>query len=183
MDVKIVTRRTERHPYGVIQSNPRNIGAPNGSRLSAETTSAARLLESVLDEAFALWRVLLETGGEPSGGSDDGGDVARCHALRLLDAAEDFLVATGCPAGTGRERSAGAIEGVAESSAVSLGAISPRELEVLRLLADGRSDREVAATLGVSHRTATTHVAGILKKLGVASRTAAVACAIRASIV
>jgi DNA-binding CsgD family transcriptional regulator len=61
--------------------------------------------------------------------------------------------------------------------------LTRRELEVLRLLAEGRTDREVAAALGVSHRTATTHVTGIFNKLGVTTRTAAVAQAIRAGLV
>ncbi|CAA9566453.1 MAG: hypothetical protein AVDCRST_MAG73-4175 [uncultured Thermomicrobiales bacterium] len=57
--------------------------------------------------------------------------------------------------------------------------LTPRELEVLRLVADGHSDRQIAAALFVSHATARTHVARILTKLGVASRTAAAAVAHR----
>jgi DNA-binding NarL/FixJ family response regulator len=43
----------------------------------------------------------------------------------------------------------------------------------------GRTNREIAAALFVSHRTATTHVANILGKLGVTSRTEAAAWAVR----
>jgi non-specific serine/threonine protein kinase len=57
--------------------------------------------------------------------------------------------------------------------------LTRRELMVLRLLVEGRSDKEIAAALYVSPRTATTHVASILGKLGVASRTAAAAVAVR----
>ena len=60
--------------------------------------------------------------------------------------------------------------------------ISPRELEVLRLLASGKSDREIAETLSVSHRTVTTHVTSILIKLGVANRVQAVAAAIQQNV-
>jgi DNA-binding CsgD family transcriptional regulator len=63
-------------------------------------------------------------------------------------------------------------------SAVRFG-LTPREHEVLRLVAQGRTNREIAATLFVSHRTATTHVANILGKLDVASRTEATAWAVR----
>ena len=58
-------------------------------------------------------------------------------------------------------------------------ALTPREHEVLRLLADGLADKEIAATLSVSRRTASKHVATILDKLGVDSRTAAVSIAYR----
>jgi non-specific serine/threonine protein kinase len=57
--------------------------------------------------------------------------------------------------------------------------LTRRELEVLRLLAEGRSDREIAAALFISPRTVMHHVASILDKLGADSRTAAAAQAIR----
>jgi DNA-binding CsgD family transcriptional regulator len=57
--------------------------------------------------------------------------------------------------------------------------LTPREREVLRLVAQGRTNREIADALFVSHRTASTHVANILGKLGVASRTEATAWAVR----
>jgi DNA-binding CsgD family transcriptional regulator len=57
--------------------------------------------------------------------------------------------------------------------------LSPRELEVVRLLAAGGSNRQIAEALFVSHGTATTHVRNILTKLGLTSRTAVAAWAIR----
>ena len=57
--------------------------------------------------------------------------------------------------------------------------LTPREWEVLRLLATGRSDKEIAGELFISARTASTHVAAIIAKLGVPSRTAAAAIAAR----
>lgn len=45
--------------------------------------------------------------------------------------------------------------------------LSPRELEVLALVADGRSDGEIAAELFLSKKTARAHVAHIKNKLGV----------------
>ncbi len=58
-------------------------------------------------------------------------------------------------------------------------ALSERECEVLRLLAEGLTNREIARALYVSPRTAGSHVDHILTKLEVHSRTAAVAYAIR----
>ena len=52
-------------------------------------------------------------------------------------------------------------------------ALTPRELEVLQLLARGAANKEIAADLSITERTARTHVSNILGKLGLASRTQA----------
>ncbi len=57
--------------------------------------------------------------------------------------------------------------------------LTPREREVIRLVADGRSDREIGDELFITTRTASTHVTNILGKLALPSRTAAAAWAIR----
>jgi DNA-binding CsgD family transcriptional regulator len=57
--------------------------------------------------------------------------------------------------------------------------LSARELDVLRLLAEGRTNREIAATLGISHYTVANHVRNMMNKLGLESRTAVVAWAMR----
>lgn len=57
--------------------------------------------------------------------------------------------------------------------------LSPREREVLALLAQGKTNQEIADTLYVSVRTVANHVANILGELDLGSRTAAVAWAIR----
>jgi DNA-binding NarL/FixJ family response regulator len=56
--------------------------------------------------------------------------------------------------------------------------LSTRELEVLRLLADGASNPDISKALYISRRTAEHHVEHILTKLAVTSRTAAVAYAL-----
>lgn len=58
-----------------------------------------------------------------------------------------------------------------------LGGLSPREREVLTLLARGYSDKEIAASLQIARYTATNHVAAIRRKLGVQTRAAAAALA------
>jgi two-component system, NarL family, response regulator DevR len=49
-------------------------------------------------------------------------------------------------------------------------ALTPREAEVLRLLADGLTDREIAVALAVSPRTVESHVSSVLRKFGVRNR-------------
>jgi DNA-binding NarL/FixJ family response regulator len=60
-----------------------------------------------------------------------------------------------------------------------MGALTGRELQVLALLADGRSNREIARSLGVAEKTVKTHVSSVLAKLGVADRTQAALLAVR----
>jgi DNA-binding NarL/FixJ family response regulator len=66
----------------------------------------------------------------------------------------------------------------AEAAPVSVpGGLTPRELEVLRLVAAGRSNSEIGAALFISVPTVKRHVSTILAKLGQPSRPAAVAFA------
>jgi predicted ATPase/DNA-binding CsgD family transcriptional regulator len=57
--------------------------------------------------------------------------------------------------------------------------LTARELQVLRLIAQGYSNQQIGESLGISHRTAGVHVANLLAKLGVETRTAAASFAIR----
>jgi DNA-binding NarL/FixJ family response regulator len=61
--------------------------------------------------------------------------------------------------------------------------LSPREIEVLRFVVEGHSNKEIAADLSISERTVDNHVLHILTKLDVSSRTAAATFAIRYGLV
>jgi ATP/maltotriose-dependent transcriptional regulator MalT len=65
----------------------------------------------------------------------------------------------------------------------SPGKLSARELEVLKLIADGSTNREIANALVISERTVARHLSNIFTKLGVASRTAAGAYAFKHDLV
>jgi two-component system, NarL family, response regulator LiaR len=61
--------------------------------------------------------------------------------------------------------------------------LTERETEVLKLLARGRANKQIAASLFVSEKTVKAHVSSILMKLGVQSRTQAALHAVRAGLV
>ncbi|MDP9455469.1 MAG: response regulator transcription factor, partial [Actinomycetota bacterium] len=60
---------------------------------------------------------------------------------------------------------------------------TPRELEVLRLVAEGLSNKQVAARLFVTERTVKFHVSSLLHKLGAGNRTEAVRVAVRRGLI
>jgi DNA-binding CsgD family transcriptional regulator len=62
-------------------------------------------------------------------------------------------------------------------------ALTPRELEVLTLLAEGKSNKEIARSLGISVHTAKFHVGALIDKLDAVGRTDAVAQAARLGVI
>jgi DNA-binding NarL/FixJ family response regulator len=67
--------------------------------------------------------------------------------------------------------------------AEGLSELSTREVEVLRLVADGRSNKEIGDTLGLSALTVKSHLARIARKLGTGDRAEMVALAMRAGVI
>ncbi len=70
-----------------------------------------------------------------------------------------------------------------DNTPASVAGLSPRERDVLHLLVEGKSDREIGAALFIGTRTVQTHVANLFAKLGVNSRAEAAAVAVRRGIV
>jgi DNA-binding NarL/FixJ family response regulator len=62
-------------------------------------------------------------------------------------------------------------------------ALTDRETDVLRLLAEGKANKEIAASLAIGEKTVKTHVSNILSKLGVSSRTQAALYAVQIGLV
>ncbi len=106
------------------------------------------------DEAAEQWRQAAQTADE-------------LRAKPLRRALDDL--ARRARIGTAEQRGDGAV----------LAALTSREREVLRLIAAGRSNREIASVLFIAPKTASVHVSNILGKLGAASRTEAAAIAYR----
>lgn len=90
-------------------------------------------------------------------------------AAELTEARKTFAELGAAPA----EREAAALLGRAETP----GGLSPREVEVLRLVAAGKSNPQIAAALVLSEKTVARHLSNIFVKLDVGSRTAAAAFA------
>jgi DNA-binding CsgD family transcriptional regulator len=94
-------------------------------------------------------------------------DAAR-HVLEQLGAAHDFKM----------------LEVLSGSTPDEIpGGLSPRELEILTLVAKGKSNRDIASDLVISERTVARHMSNIFNKLDVASRTAASAFAFEHDLV
>ena len=68
-----------------------------------------------------------------------------------------------------------AIDGTRSSRLRAVSALTPRQREVLTLIAQGATDKEIAATLGITASTAQKHASNLVRRLGVPNRAAAVA--------
>jgi DNA-binding CsgD family transcriptional regulator/uncharacterized protein HemY len=116
-------------------------------------------------------------------------DLARVLARlgRMRDATREALSAATSLRRGGATHAAGKAEELAlefDERPSSRGSpLTARECEVLRLVAEGKSDRGIAAELVLSEHTVHRHVANILTKLGCTSRSAAVAEALRKQLI
>jgi DNA-binding NarL/FixJ family response regulator len=93
---------------------------------------------------------------------------------RQSGVAVDALIVAGDDTGAGRRRA---------SPEVMEEPLTPREVQVLELLAEGLANKAIADRLGISDQTVKFHVAAILAKLGVANRTEAVRVAVRRGLI
>jgi DNA-binding CsgD family transcriptional regulator len=157
------------------------IGTTALEAMSRQAAGTVRLAEGVADKALSALRAACRLWHE----LDVPYETARCRvqialACRALgddesadlelDAARQVFAELGAAPDVSR------VDGLRQG-APDTGGLSPRELEVVRLVAAGRSNQAIAAELVLSEKTVARHVSNILAKLGVGSRTAAAAYA------
>jgi two-component system, NarL family, response regulator len=136
-------------------------------------------ISAILEQAPAAHVVVLTTYGDDE-------DVYRAmragaKGYLLKDAPRDELLECIHAVHAGRTLVSPAVaERLAEH--LSVPELSTREMDVLRLIGEGRANKQIAAVLGVSEGTVKTHVNGILTKLGASDRTQAVTIALRRGI-
>jgi DNA-binding NarL/FixJ family response regulator len=146
-------------------------GIEAGRRIAAESPKTRVLLLSAYDSADYVRRAL-QSGA--SGYLLKNVDRSMLAAsIRLV--AQGEMVIDAAPTGTLLKLL------VQRESPVKTQAegLNPREMEVLRLIAQGKTNREAASDLGISERTVQAHMLNVFRKLGVSSRTMAVLHALR----
>lgn len=157
--------------------------SPSLARLLSAEPLAFRVRVAIAAVARSLASVVAE-GTSKSAGSSLGVPAAfEVSGARSRYSVRGSLLATETPDGRGASTivfvCAASPRAYSDGELQDRFALTTREIEVLRLLAVGRSAREVAATLGISYYTARHHVEHVLAKLGVQTR-AAVAAAVAA---
>jgi DNA-binding NarL/FixJ family response regulator len=130
--------------------------------------------------AFRLWREL-DVPHEAARGRVQVALACRAlgdedAAVMELEAARQVFLQLGAVPDTAR------VEGL-RGARPQAGGLSPRELQVVRLLAAGRSNQAIATELVLSDKTVARHVSNIFAKLGVRSRTAVAAYAFEHGLV
>ena len=136
----------------------------------------AALAWAGLGEPYPLGEALLHAAEAALACGDRDGAAERLRRAAALAAAlgaqplgeQIAILARRARIRLGRDDGAG-VASVASPGDGELG-LTERELEVLRLVVAGRSNRDIAAELFISPKTASVHVSNILGKLGVASR-------------
>jgi DNA-binding CsgD family transcriptional regulator/tetratricopeptide (TPR) repeat protein len=159
-------------------------GRPGPDRWQA-AAAAWQALGRPYPAAYAQWRQAeaLLARGEPASHATEPLRAAHATALRL--GARPLLGEVAALARRARiplEQPAARSAPPAPSPAQRLG-LTERELEVLALVADGRSNREIGEALFISGKTASVHISNILRKLGVTSRVQAATAAHRLGLV
>jgi DNA-binding CsgD family transcriptional regulator len=106
-------------------------------------------------------------------------DSARPHGVLAADASGERIAAAAYALAHGLHVSDRSMPPVPSATPADAEPLTPRELQVLELMAKGLANREIAQALGISSHTAKFHVAQILDKLQAATRTEAVRQALR----
>jgi two-component system, NarL family, nitrate/nitrite response regulator NarL len=153
-----------------------DIQGPEATRAILEHDPAMRVMAlTVLSDASAV-AAAMEAGACGFLAKDTAIDDVTA-AVRAAAQGAAWLSPSAADVVLSRLRTAQSSAGAAEPS--GLDDLSARELDVLRLIAQGMENSEIAETLNISRRTAKNHVSNILAKLGLPSRVQAAVYAVR----
>ena len=157
-------------------------GRPMLSAIAAQIRGAVELAcgepQAALRSLRRAWQVWEELDAPYEGGRVRLAVGLACRALGDEDgAALEFEAARTAFEGLGAAPDVARVDALSGRVETETHGLSERELEVLRLLASGRTNRDIAAELVVSEHTVARHVQNIFGKLGVSTRTAATAFA------
>jgi DNA-binding CsgD family transcriptional regulator len=167
----------------------RELGRLEGHRspaVWAELVEAWRALGAAYELAYAQLRLseALLAGATPGGSARDAAANALAAAWTSTRTMQATPLVTTIESLARRARINLDLDGTADSPR-DVGqpfALSSRELEVLRLVADGLSNGQIGSTLYISRKTASVHVSNILRKLGVRNRIEAATVAHRSQL-
>lgn len=175
-EVGLLTRARELHPDVILIDLPQPDLQFPATATSLGETGASMLV--LVDEPDAAWTARVLRAGvsavlprESTASEIHSAIQAAINGLILLDPEI-------------AQNLAGAVRGErSESSAEIIEDLTAREIQVLRLLAEGLGNKEIGVRLGISDHTAKFHISSILAKLGASSRTEAVTIGIRMGLV
>ncbi len=147
------------------------------ARRILEARPEARILILTVHESEQVVREVLSAGAQGYVLKSDAGRTLMAALEALLEGGTFFTPKVGKMVLDGYLGNPGAPEGAASW------ALSPREREIVQLLAEGKSNKEVANVLGISVKTAETHRSNIMRKSGLGSLAELVRYAIRNRII
>jgi len=154
--------------------------------LALPPPDVARALENL--RGLPSLRAVVLLASDPGGAWTAQARRAGVRAVLRGDATKEELVAAIAAARAGLVvlhpdalKSSAAVRAAPQGDGAA--ALTPREVEILGMMAEGMSNRTIAARLGISSHTVKFHVASILAKLGAGSRTEAVTFGVRQGLI
>ena len=182
--LEAIEKANEHQPHVILMDirMPNLDGLEATRRIKSQLASTSVIVLTIYDnDAYVVDAVRAGAGGYLL---KDASKDLLIHTIRVVNSGgmliktsllrEAILNSANVTAGQSKEK---------HTDARALSGLTPREREVLRLVVEGQSNKEIGRTLSISEDTAKKHVQTILSKLGVSDRTQAAVKAVRAGLV